>query len=157
MASLKRDPAYKYPNEIGRVHVSLSHMQMVPVEAADHKMSLESMAKDIKKDGKHSKKSKTGESSMQNADEKAIDDIWKHLGLGHIDISYACVGYSMDGRPVLSYDDFMNLLVTYGFKVQDVLKFIEDFASHSTSDEKSPIVMFTTNSSAIMTNIEPIA
>ena len=67
---------------------------------------------------KRSKKSSRDDDSAiaSSADKKAIDDIWKHMGLGHIDISYACVGYSMDGRPVLNHDEFVNLLINYGFK-----------------------------------------
>ena len=94
--------------------------------------------------------------SEQNADKKAIDEIWKHLGLGHIDISYACAGYSMDGRPILNHNELVDLLINYGFKIQDILPFIEDFASHSMNDNKSPIVMYSANTSAIMTSIEPI-
>ena len=101
----------------------------------------------------NSKKSSNTASKDEN---KAIDSIWKHLGLGHIDISYACVGYSLDGRPILNYDDFMNLLVNYGFNMKDVVAFIDDFAKHAVEDIKSPIVMFTANTSAIMTNIKPI-
>ena len=62
----------------------------------------------------------------------------------------------MDGRPILNHDEFVNLLINYGFNVKDVLPFIDDFAENSAKDEKSPIVMFTANTSAIMTNIEPI-
>ena len=31
-----------------------------------------------------------------------VDIIWKNLNNGKIDITYACVGYSMDGRPILN-------------------------------------------------------
>lgn len=140
-----------YSNEIGRVHVSVDKMSIVPFEV-----------KTIGDAMSHSKRSKRSEqdaidnSSSKNIDRKAIDDIWKHMGLGHIDISYACVGYSMDGRPILNHDEFVNLLINYGFAVKDALQFIDDFAEHSIQDSKSPIVMFSANTSAIMTNIEPI-
>ena len=140
-------------NELGRIHVSVSSMSIVPVEVVESRIG-DAMAKESKH--KRSKKTDESSTSMQNADKKAIDDIWKHLGLGHIDISYACVGYSMDGRPILNHDEFVNLLINYGFKIQDVLPFIDDFASHTYDDKKSPIVMFTSNTSAIMTSIEPI-
>ena len=137
-------------NELGRVHVSISQQQVFPVEA---KYIGDTMSRE-----KKSKKSNNEKqpANHQDVDRKAIDDIWKHLGLGHIDISYACIGYSLDGRPILNHDDFVNLLVNYGFDINDIVPFIEDFASHSLKDNKSPIVMFTANASAIMTSIEPI-
>ena len=143
-----------YPNEIGRVHVSLKSMSIVPLETKETYIG-DVMAREGKK---KSKKSKIDENAAvaQNVDRDAIDAIWKHLGLGHIDISYACVGYSMDGRPILNHDEFVNLLINYGFKVQDILPFIDDFSEHSSDDKKSPIIMYTANTTAIMTNIEPI-
>ena len=152
MTDIKYNSSMVFSNEIGRVHASVKDMSIVPYE---YERAEDIMAKEKKqrkgKDDKNSTKQVD-----QNVDKKAIDDIWKHMGLGHIDISYACVGYSMDGRPILNHDEFVNLLINYGFKIQDVLPFIDDFAEHSTKDDKSPIVMFTANTSAIMTNIEPI-
>lgn len=142
-----------YPSELGRVRVSLGSMSITPLEVVEERVE-EVMARESKRKSKSKDKNQTNES--QNVDQKAIDAIWKHLGLGHIDISYACIGYSMDGRPILNHDEFVNLLINYGFKIQDILPFIDDFASHSENDKKSPIVMFTANESAIMTSIEPI-
>ena len=149
--------AMSWQNELGRVHVSLKNQTIVPVETTyiGDAMAKDNFKKSNKK-SKNSNKSINADDVHSNIDKKAIDDIWKHLGLGHIDISYACVGYSMDGRPILNHDELVNLLINYGFNVKDVLPFIDDFASHSNSDSKSPIVMFTANTSAIMTNIEPI-
>ena len=134
-------------NVLGRIRIFPSKQAIVPIEE-------EYIGDIMAKRPKNS--SKTSEVSTSNVDEKAIDAIWKHMGLGHIDISYACVGYSMDGRPILNYDDFMNLLLTYGFGVNDVIAFIDDFANHSLEDKTSPIVMFTSNASAICTSIKPI-
>lgn len=151
MAYINNTSKTAYPNEIGRVHASVSSMSIVPY---DVEMIGDTMAKERK--SKRAAKDVESKSISKNVDKKAIDEIWKHMGLGHIDISYACVGYSMDGRPILNHDEFVNLLINYGFKVQDVVSFIDDFAAHSTQDYKSPIVMFSANTSAIMTNIEPI-
>ena len=152
MTDIKHISGAVFSNEIGRVHASVKDMSIVPYE---YENAGDIMAREKKqhkgKDDKNSTKP-----INQNVDKKAIDDIWKHMGLGHIDISYAFIGYSMDGRPILNHDEFVNLLINYGFKVQDVLSFIDDFAAHSTHDYKSPIVMFSSNTSAIMTNIEPI-
>lgn len=155
MTDFKHKRSTRYPNEIGRVVVSPESMTIVPVEVQEEMIG-DIMAKERKR-SKTSKDSSSSEDiSKQDVDKKAVDAIWKHLGLGHIDISYACVGYSMDGRPILNHSEFVDLLVTYGFNIQDVLPFIEDFASHSVNDNKSPIVMYTANTSAIMTSIEPI-
>lgn len=132
-----------YPNELGRVSVSISNQCVLPQESICYSTQHEDPPMQRVKRTKRQ--------------EKAIDVIWKHLSAGHIDISYACVGYSLDGRPVLNYDDFTNLLVTYGFDIRDVVLFIDDFAEHSLSNDKSPIVMFTTNSSSIMTSIKPLS
>ena len=149
-ALLPASSGKKLPNELGRVHMSINKQQVIPVEV---EYVGDAMARE------KSKKTNSNDIDASNAknDQKAIDAIWKHLGLGHIDISYACIGYSLDGRPVLNYDDFVNLLVNYGFSIQDTTAFIEDFAAHSLSDNKSPIVMYSANTSAIMTSIEPIA
>ena len=82
--------------------------------------------------------------------------IWKNLGLGKIDISYACVGYTLDGRPVLSQDYFIDLLVNYGFNMSAIMLFIDDFAKHAKKDDISPIVMYSMNTARIMTEIKPI-
>ena len=158
MLNLVGKPYSKYPNEIGRVQVSLEPMSIVPIEIQEELVG-ETMArskKSKKDDSAKAEVASNGISLEQDADKKAVDAIWKHLGLGHIDISYACIGYSMDGRPILNHDELVSLLVNYGFNIQDVLPFIDDFASHSAEDNKSPIVMYTANTSAIMTSIEPI-
>ena len=137
----------RFPNELGRAYVSVKSMRIVPIDSVNYgDVMAENNRRKPKKDRK----------STQNAEKKAIDDIWRHMGLGHIDISYACVGYSMDGRPILNHDDFANLLASYGFDISAVVQFIDDFAASSTTDSKSPIVMFTTNTSAIMTDIKPL-
>ena len=133
-----------YPNQLGRIHISISKQQVSPVEV------------DINKNDTLNDITPKDSNKIKKCNRKTIDDIWRHLGLGDINISYACIGYTLDGRPVLNYDEFANLLVTYGFNINDVVAFIEDFASHSLKDNNAPIVMFTSNSSAIMTNIAPI-
>ena len=58
---------------------------------------------------------------------------------------------------ILPFFILSSLLINYGFDINVILDFIEDFASHSANDNKSPIVMLTTNTSAIMANVKPIA
>ena len=143
---------HKIPNEIGRVHICINNQQVIPVKS---EYVGEAMAKESEINNKRKHKKQSLDSA--NVDKKAIVPIWKHMGLGHIDISYACIGYSLEGRPILNHDEFVNLLINYGFNIKDIIPFIDDFAKHSLEDPKSPIVMFTANTSAIMTNIKPIA
>lgn len=136
-----------YPNQLGRIHVDIQAQAIIPVE---EESIIDTMARSKKNKKEDSRK-------ISKSSSKGVDKIWKHMGLGHIDISYACIGYSLDGRPIINHDDFVNLLMNYGFLMQDILPFIDDFATHSTEDKNSPIVMFTANSAAIMSSIKPIA
>lgn len=145
----KHDTHQKFPNELGSALVSVKSMTISPISVEE-----EHIGDVVMKKG--SRKKKSHASLARNADQKALDNIWRHMSLGHIDISYACAGYAMDGRPILNYDDFANLLVSYGFDLKDVVVFIDDFAKHEEDDHKSPIVMFTANASAIMTSIKPL-
>ena len=85
-----------------------------------------------------------------------VDEIWRNLGLGKIDISYACCGYTLDGRPILNQDDFINLLINYGFTMQAIMPFIEDFAEQSMQLDTAPIVMYSVNTAKILSDIGPI-
>lgn len=155
MMNLKNVSSMHCPNELGRVHVSFKTMSITPLEVQEESIG-DAMAKNSSK--RQNKKSKdiNETNTSQNINKKAIDAIWKHLGLGHIDISYACIGYSTSGRPILNHDELVSLLVNYGFNINDIVPFVDDFAAQSEKDSKSPIVMFSANTSAIMTNIEPI-
>ena len=136
----------KYPN-------TLAHLKIYPherrVEILDVKQQSEN--EDMPQDKKNSKKQ-----SKKDKANKNVDSMWKYMSMGKIDISYACVGYSYDGRPILDYTAFIDLLVNYGFKIEDVLIFIDDFASCTEKDDKAPIVMTNINTSRIMTEINPL-
>ena len=96
--------------------------------------------------------------AVAKANRYEVEVMWKKMASGAIDMSYACVGYSMDGRPVLSHEDLVNLLINYGFAINDVLEFLDEFAEEATmSDGQSPIVMYSVNTAKIMTNIEPFS
>ena len=129
-----------YPNALAKLKVSLKDMSVEHVGLTGNGES-EMAAK------------KSSKNATSNAE---VDFIWKNLGLGKIDISYACVGYTLDGRPVLSHDEFVNLLVNYGFNIQAIMLFIDDFAKHAEKDDTSPIVMYSVNTARIMTEIKPI-
>ena len=129
-----------YPNALAKLKVSLKDMSIENVGLTDNGES-EMAAR---------KSSKNASSSAE------VDLIWKNLGLGKIDISYACIGYTLNGRPVLSQDELINLLVNYGFNIQAIMLFIDDFAKNAEKDDTSPIVMYSVNTARIMTEIKPI-
>ena len=88
-------------------------------------------------------------------DIQAIDSIWKHLGDGSIDLSYATVGYGFNGRPILDHDIFVNLLINYGFTIGTVLEFIDDFNEVSLEDDDFPMVMINSHMQRIYQEINP--
>jgi len=87
----------------------------------------------------------------------AVQLIWKMLNEAKIDIGYACIGYALDGRPVLNYRNFMDLLVVSGFTPGDATAFIDDFAKHSKKVKTAPIIMTDTNTGKILTEVTKIA
>ena len=94
--------------------------------------------------------------NKKTVDSQELDLIWKNLGIGKIDISYACVGYTIDGKPVLNQDELISLLINYGFTMPTIMAFIDDFALHSKQDDNAPVIMYTVNTAKIMTEVKPI-
>lgn len=133
---------YDFPNALAKLHVSTKDESVKLVEVFSHNKE-DDMAKKAKKDSSSSEAS-------------SVESIWKNIGIGKIDISYACVGYTMDGRPVLDHSQFVDLLINYGYLVTDALKFIDEFSSYSSKEKTSPIIMININVSRICTEIEPI-
>lgn len=131
---------HAYPNALAKLKVSLKDMSIENIGLTDNGEN-EMAAR------------KSSKNASSNAE---VDLIWKNLGLGKIDISYACVGYTLNGRPVLSQDELINLLVNYGFNIQAIMLFIDDFAKNAEKDDTSPIVMYSVNTARIMTEIKPI-
>ena len=132
-----------FPNALAKLHVSTKDDAVKLVEVYANEKG-DDMPRKNKKDNGSSKYS-------------SVESIWKNLGIGKIDISYACVGYTMDGRPVLDHSQFVDLLINYGYQVADALKFIDEFASYSEKEKTAPIIMTNINVSRICTEIEPIA
>lgn len=86
----------------------------------------------------------------------SVDSIWKNIGNGKIDISYACIGYSLDGRPVLNHNNLLDMLVKYGYKYEDAVGFINDYTSMD-QPAPAPIIMADANTTKIAIDIVPIA
>ena len=138
-----------YPNALAQLQVSVKDYSIKSIgtliDETDN-MAAKNKDNEQNKESNHRK-------NHSNAE---IDLIWKHLGLGNIDISYACCGYTLDGRPVLNQDELTNLLINYGFAMPSILEFIDDFAQQSMTSVNSPIIMYSANTAKIMTEIEPI-
>ena len=138
-----------YPNALAQLQVSVKDY------------SIKNMGTLIDKVDNMAAKKKDTDQNKEHVQKKThsnteIDLIWKHLGLGNIDISYACCGYTLDGRPVLNQDELTNLLINYGFTMPSILEFIDDFAQQSMTSANSPIIMYSANTAKIMTEIKPI-
>lgn len=117
-----------------------------------------------KKTGKKSKAQTTicygtaiGQSSkLSKSTIDEIDEIWKALEAGRVDISYACAGYTLDGRVVIDQADFMSLLAAYGFNVNTIALFVDDFVKQTKDVKTAPILMCGINSAKILTEVVPL-
>ena len=143
-----------YPNALAhlKVYPQTQHIEFIDIDTNNvdtYDVETEQNMAPRKKNTKSSKKGK-------NIDNKSLEMMWKLMSMGKIDISYACVGYAFDGRPVLDYTAFIDLLINYGFYIDDVLTFIDDFSSCAKNDPKAPIVMTNINTARIMTEIKPL-
>lgn len=147
----KKDHDAEFHDMLAKIHVSNSSKSIQSISLSD---AAKEDDDNSVKSKKTSAKSKTSRKST--AIEKDIDRIWKAMDAGKIDISYACVGYSLDGRAVLDNSAFIDLLINYGFKIEAVMQFIDEFASIAKDDEFGPIVMINQNLSKIMTDIKEI-
>lgn len=72
---------------------------------------------------------------------KVIEDIWNRISSSEVNLYYATVGYGFNGRPILDHDILVNLLINYGYKINDVMAFIDDFNDVSLEDDTFPMLM----------------
>lgn len=128
-----------YPNALAKLKVSMKDMSIMNIGETDKGAQQMAPRKNSKK-----------HTQTKNPE---VDEIWKNLGLGSIDLSYAACGYTLDGRLVLNQDELINLLINYGFSMEAIMAFIDDYAVHSKSNENSPIIMYTINTARIMAEI----
>lgn len=132
---------HTYPNALAKLKVSIKDMSIENIGFTQEGLDMAS-----KKNSKTTSKSNNSEVNL----------IWKNLELGNINISYACVGYALDGRPILLQDELISLLINYGFSLKAVMAFIDDFSKQTKKDTKAPIIMYSANTAKIMTEIKPI-
>lgn len=86
-----------------------------------------------------------------------VEDIWKNLECGKIELGYAIVGYSCNGRPVVDHDVLVTLLINYGYKIDHILAFIDDFNAVSEDDSGFPMIVVNSSVSRIYEEVEPLS
>ena len=56
-----------------------------------------------------------------------LADIWKNIDDGKIDLSYAVVGVTANGRQVYGYEELIRLLQCYGYPSLYAIVFVNNF------------------------------
>lgn len=88
---------------------------------------------------------------------EAAESIWQHLGAGDIDLHYATIGHSFSGRAIIDHDILVSLLINYGFAVEAIFEFINDFNRVSAEDATLPLVIVSAYATAICQDIRSLA
>ena len=146
-----------FPNALAHIKVYPQEQMIEVVSTSSKKENGIMLDKDYSKKSNRRRKNKKSNEAFENKPHNPnIDLIWKYMSLGKIDISYACVGYTYDGRPVLDHSAFVDLLVNYGFAVNDTVQFIDEFVNCAKDNDTSPIVMTNINVARITTEIKPL-
>ena len=116
---------------IARMKVSIAKKSIIETESASllkNKEEPDFISNDSSRDSSKTSTSKALKKKKRSKElVNAIDSIWEYLNAGNIDLGYAIVGYAFNGRAILDHDIFVNLLINYGFKIDVVLAFIDDF------------------------------
>lgn len=56
-----------------------------------------------------------------------LADIWKNINNGKIDLSYAIIGVTANGRQVYGYEELLRLLQAYGYPILYAVVFVNNF------------------------------
>lgn len=148
----------KYPNELARISMLIS-------EGAITDILITNECDTLLNSNSHSNINISDNDKniiIDNADKYDVsitsgtEGIWKNLALGKIDLSYAEVGYTMNGRQILDHDLLTTLLTMYGFHIDDALHFIDDLVINSEGDDSSPIIMINKSVSDMMDKVDPL-
>ena len=142
---------------VAKMKVSIAKKSIIEIESAPplkNKEELDLISNDSSCDSSKTPTSKTLKKKKRSKElDKAIDGIWEYLNAGNIDLRYAIVGYAFSGRAIIDHDIFVNLLINYGFKIDVVLAFIDDFNEVSLEDDDFPIVMISSHMQKIYEEI----
>lgn len=136
----------EYPNALAYLKVSLSDMTVQNIYNFTEIKGLDEIMANNTND------------CTNDSTKNELELIWKNLNNGKIDITYACIGYSLDGRPVLNQHEFISLLIEYGFSMQGIYAFFADYVevTKKLANSNYPIFMSSVNNARIMTEIKPI-
>lgn len=147
---------------VARMRVSVADKTIKSIEAAELRISLspqegcDRLKKNIRTSSKTScAESIKSKSKRDDATVVVIDDIWKNLASKAIDMNYAIVGFAPNGRPILDHSTFIDLLINHGYRIGDILEFIDDFNDVSMEDDDFPMVMLSKNIHDIYSDVEP--
>lgn len=89
--------------------------------------------------------------------EIALRRMWRAFEEGRMDLSYAESGRVYGaGIPVYDYDDLTELLLEYGFRVQEAFQFIEEFSDSFSVSGVPRLVAVSERRARMLAEVEPL-
>lgn len=144
------------PVAVGKVSIAKKSLHGIEIPAEKLSAISSSGSKLSASTAPSKKKSKTPSGGLEEEME-VVEDIWTNIDKGMVDVGYAIIGYTCTGRPILEHDVLVTLLISYGYKIDHVLAFIDDFNNMSQEDDAFPIIMMNANVHNIYESVEPLS
>lgn len=145
------------PVAVGKVSIAKKSLHSIEIPAEKLSAISSSSSKPSASTALSKKKSKTPSSGSEEEKMEVVEDIWANIDKGMVDVGYAIIGYTCTGRPILEHDVLVTLLISYGYKIDHVLAFIDDFNAMSQEDDSFPIIMMNANVHNIYESVEPLS
>lgn len=148
-------PGIAETKPIAKMKASISKNTLSDIEIEPHLKAEMDSLDDVKTSTKMQSMST---STLEEDDyDLQVNDIWEQLGEENIDLSYASVGYVMtSGRMILDNDLLVSLLINYGYQINVVLKFIDEFNEMGKEDDKIPLVVVSSHMDHIYSEVEKL-
>ena len=108
---------------------------------------------------KEKKVSTTNHVQSKNKSNKLdkVLQIWNDINDGKVNLTYAIAGYTYGDRlPIFNSQDLTMLLIQYGYDLQTIKEFIQDFVDVHDKNPNTPIVMVSANLANIYLSVKPI-
>ena len=108
---------------------------------------------------KEKKVSTTNHVQSKNKSNKLdkVLQIWNDINDGKVNLTYAIAGYTYGDRlPIFNSQDLTMLLIQYGYDLQAIKEFIQDFVDVHDKNPNTPIVMVSANLANIYLSVKPI-
>lgn len=108
---------------------------------------------------KEKKVSTTNHVQSKNKSNKLdkVLQIWNDINDGKVNLTYAIAGYTYGDRlPIFNSQDLTMLLIQYGYDLQSIKEFIQDFVDVHDKNPNTPIVMVSANLANIYLSVKPI-